>query len=297
MHVFVLGSGQGSGMPAWNDGSEIALRARAEDPQVSSRRGACLAISADGLRYSLLEAPFHLAESLASTSRFAPAPGSRAVPIDTLVLTSAEPDANAGVLALRHGLAARIASPPDIQAALHEHDSVYRSLAPLWGAYPWDRPFPLDREGRLEARFFPLPGPVPDHLRELAPRVGRSRAGVRITNTQSGQRLVWAPRIRKMDSATLAELRTADLRFVDGTCYANEEARAIRPGAHLASEIGHLPIDGREGSLAVLAGMSGRSLYVHLAASNPLCDRASPEKARVDAAGLELAEDEMEIQL
>ncbi len=297
MQVLVLGSGNAAGMPAWNDGSEIALRARANDPQVSRRRGACLALSADGIRYSILEAPFQLADSLASTPRFAPAPGSRAVPIDTLVLTSAELDASAGALALQHGLSARIASPQKLQVALQEHDAAFRSLEPLWGAYPWDRPFPLDRDGELEARFFPLPGPVPDHLREIAPRAGRGRCGVRVTDTRSGQRLVWAPRITKMDSATLAELRTADLRFIDGTCYADDEARSLRPGVHSASEIGHLPIDGRDGSLAVLAGMSGRSLYIQMAGSNPLCNGASPEKARIEAAGIELAEDEMEIQL
>ena len=204
-------------MPAWNDGCALALRARAKDPDVPYRRGACLAISADGDRYSILEAPSHLADTLTRTPCFAPAAGSRAVPIDTLVLTSAELDASQGALALHRGLSARIASPPDLQAAFEDHDAGFRSLAPFWGAYPWDRPFPLDREGELEARFFPLPGPVPDHLRELAPRAGRARCGVRVTDTRSGQRLVWAPRIAKMDSATLAELRSADLRFVDGT--------------------------------------------------------------------------------
>jgi pyrroloquinoline quinone biosynthesis protein B len=295
--MLVLGSGHASGMPAWNDGSETARRAREKDPLVPRRRGACLAVSADGSRYSLLEAPFHLAESLAGTSRFAPIAGSRAVPIDTLILTAADLEASAGVLALQHGLAARIASPPDIQNALLENDASFRSLEALWGAYPWDRAFPLDREGALEARLFPLPGAVPDHLRELAPRAGRGRCGVRITDMRSGQRLVWAPRIAKLDSATLAEMRAADLRFIDGTCYADSEARALRPGAHTASEISHLAVDGREGSLAVLAGMSGRSIYIHMAASNPLCDRSSAERFRVDDAGIEIAYDEMEIQL
>ena len=38
---------------------------RAGDPEVPLRRGAALAVSADGSRYSLLEAPLHLAETLA----------------------------------------------------------------------------------------------------------------------------------------------------------------------------------------------------------------------------------------
>ena len=65
MKVVVLGSGIAAGIPAWNDGSPRALRARAGDPQMPVRRGASLAVSADGHRYSLIEAPFHLAETLA----------------------------------------------------------------------------------------------------------------------------------------------------------------------------------------------------------------------------------------
>lgn len=297
MKLLVLGSGNASGMPGWNDGSAIAARARAKDPDVPPRRGACLALSADGHRYSILEAPFHLAESLARNPDFTPLENSRAVPIDTLILTSSEIEASHGLLGLQRGFSARIASPPEMAAALQDHDAAFRNLAPFWGAYPWDRPFPLDREDVLEARFFPLPGPAPDHLREVAPRAGRSRCGVRITDTRSGARLVWAPRITKMDSATLAELRSSDLRIIDGTCYADSEARSLRPGARVLEEIGHLPIDGHDGSLAMLAGMSGRSIYIQMAASNPLCDRKSAEAERVRMAGIEVAEDEMEIQL
>ncbi|MFK7895394.1 MAG: MBL fold metallo-hydrolase [Myxococcota bacterium] len=295
MQIRILGSGQAAGLPAWNDGSELASRARRNDPQVPPRRGACIALSVDGLRHSLIEAPFHLAASLARGLGAPPNESAHPVAIDTVLLTAADLDANAGLLALRHGLSARIASSTEVQTALHENDAAFRSLEALWGAYPWDRAFPLDRDGILEARLFPLPGPVPDHLLELAPRAGRGRCGVRVTDTRSGIRLVWAPRIQKLDSATLAELRAADLRFIDGTCYADAEARALKRGAHAAGEIGHLAIDGHQGSLAVLAGMSGRSFYIHMASGNPLCDVMSPENRRLEDAGIERAEDGMEI--
>ena len=103
--------------------------------------------------------------------------------------------------------AIRISSPRAIRDALTEHDASYRCLEAIWSGLPWDRPFPLDREGALEARLFPLPGPTPDAYREAAPRLGRARCGIRVTDTRSGFRLLWAPRITRMDSATLAELR------------------------------------------------------------------------------------------
>ncbi len=296
MKVLVLGSGIATGVPAWNDGSETALRARVRDPDVPQRRGAALAVSPDGVRYSLVEAPLHLPATLAGSARFAPLAGRRAAPIDSLLVTSAELDACAGLLGLRAGLSSRIFSPLGVRDALHEHDAAFAHLAPLWSGLPWDRAISLDREERLEARFFPLPGPMPDHLRECGARAGRARAGLRITDRKTGTRLVWAPRIARLDSATLAELRAADLRFVDGTCHAEEEGRRLRPGAAGASALGHLAIDGREGSLAWLSGMSGRTLYVHLAATNPLCVQSSKEGARVREAGIEIASDGQEIE-
>ena len=297
MKALVLGSGISLGIPAWNDGSEAALNARAQDAQVPRRRGASLALSVDGLRHSLIEAPFHLPATLAADPRFAPAAGKRAVPIDTMLLTSGDLDACAGALALRAGLAARIASPSPLRSALLDHNAAFRTLEPLWSGLGWDRSLALDREEMLEARFFPLPGPVPDHLRDLETGTGRARCGVRVTDRRSGMRLVWAPRIERYDSATLAELREADVRFIDGTFYSPEEARRVRPGVKSTTELGHAPIDGPDGSLAWLAGMGGRSIYIHLSATNPVATLNSKERARVLEAGIEVASDGMEIEV
>lgn len=297
MKVVVLGSGISAGVPTWNDGSPRALRARAGDPGMPRRRGAALAVSADGERYSLIEAPFHLAETLASDPRFAPAAGTRSVPIDTLVLTCAELDACAGALAFARGLSLRIASPNDLRDALVEHDAGFRALEASWSGHAFDRPFPLDRDGNLEARLFPLPGPIPDALRERAPKAGRARAGIRITDLRTGARLVYAPRIARYDSATLAELRAADVRLVDGTCLVEEEGRLIHPGVQGARDLGHLPIDGRDGSLVWLSGMAGRSIYLHLAASNPACETDGKDWARIHEAGVLIAYDGLELAL
>lgn len=297
MKIIVLGSGIAAGVPAWNDGSPRALRARAGDPAVPRRRGLALAVSGDGRRYSLIEAPLHLAESLSRDPRFLPGAGTRNVPLDTLVLTCGELDACAGALAFARGLSLRIASTRDLREALVEHDAGFRSLAPCWTGHAFDRPFLLDRDELLEARLFPLPGPVPDPLREVAPRAGRGRAGLRITDRRTGARLVVAPRIAAFDSATLAELRAADLRLVDGTCLDDEEGRALHPGVVSARDLGHVPIDGRDGSLVWLSGMTGRSIYVHVAASNPASETGSKEWTRIHEAGVRIAEDGLELEL
>ncbi len=88
----------------------------------------------------------------------------------------------------------------------------------------------------------------------------------------------------------------ADLRFVDGTIHADGEARALSPSARSARDLGHVPIEGRDGSLVSLAGMKGESYYVHMAGTNPLCDLKSEHSERARRAGVEVAFDGLELE-
>jgi pyrroloquinoline quinone biosynthesis protein B len=58
-----------------------------------------------------------------------------------------------------------------------------------------------------------------------------------------------------------------------------------------------MPIDGPDGTLATLTGLSGRRLLIHINNTNPVLIEGSPERAHVTAAGWEVAEDGMEIVL
>jgi pyrroloquinoline quinone biosynthesis protein B len=61
--------------------------------------------------------------------------------------------------------------------------------------------------------------------------------------------------------------------------------------------MGHMPIDGRDGSLVALDGVAARRIYVHINNTNPILVEGSSERAAVKAKGWEIAEDGMEIVL
>ena len=63
--VRVLGSCAGGGLPQWNCGGPNSMRARAGDPAVPPRLQPSVAVSADGRRWSLLNASPDLREQLA----------------------------------------------------------------------------------------------------------------------------------------------------------------------------------------------------------------------------------------
>jgi pyrroloquinoline quinone biosynthesis protein B len=297
MQVRVLGSAAGGGLPQWNCGGPNSVRARAGAARLAPRTQTCVAVSADGARWSLLCASPDLRQQLAAFSGLHPRPGTRDVALDTVVLPSAELDVTAGLLSLREAQSYRVLSTPWVKRALCEHDAIFRLFEPVWGSARLDEPTRLDREGRLEARFFPVAPKLPAYLRDLVKPQADTTCGVRLVDTASGARLVFAPALGALDSATLAELAAADVRFVDGTFFTRDELRALRPGAPDALAMGHVPISGDGGSLTRLASLPGRTLYLHMNATNPILDPESPEAARVRAVGIEIADDGMELSL
>jgi pyrroloquinoline quinone biosynthesis protein B len=66
-------------------------------------------------------------------------------------------------------------------------------------------------------------------------------------------------------------------------------------GEKTGRRMGHVPIDGPDGSLQALRGMGGRRIYLHINNTNPILVEGSRERRRVEAAGWEIAEDGLEI--
>ena len=305
LRVRVLGSAAGGGLPQWNCGCERCVRARAGDPQVPPRTQPSIAVSADGVRWSIVNASPDVRDQLARFPGLHPRPGTRDIPLDTIVVTNADVDHVLGLLVLRESLPHRIVSTPFVRNALLDHNALLRLLEPAWGIAKLDQAVMLDRDGHLEARFFPVPGKVPTWLAKLASNQPETTVGVRITDLRSGRRLVYAPGIAKLDAGTLAEFEAASCSFVDGTFFRNDELSSVRPAAPDATAMGHVPISGPGGSLPALAelraakpsGASGRVVYIHINNTNPILDAAAPEASLVQRAGIEIAMDGMELEL
>ena len=297
IRIIVLGSSAGGGLPQWNCGGEFSVRARRGDPDVPARTQPSIAISADGERWSIVNASPDVRDQLARTPPRPPRPGTRDIPLDTVVITNPDLDHTLGLLVMRESLPYRVVSTPWTRSAAVDHNAAFRLIEPAWGTAKLDEPFPLDREGHLQAKLFPVPGKVPSYLKDLCTNSPEATAALRVTDRRTGRRLVYAPGLQALDSGTLAELEAADLRFVDGTFFTADELLAMRPGAPDAWTMGHAPIGGPDGSLARLRSMPGRTLYIHMNNTNPVLDSGSEQAAQVRAAGVEISMDGMELEL
>jgi pyrroloquinoline quinone biosynthesis protein B len=95
--------------------------------------------------------------------------------------------------------------------------------------------------------------------------------------------------------ALLERLARADVVLFDGTLWVDDEMIASGTGAKTGRRMGHMPIDGEGGSLAALAGLPGRRIYIHINNTNPIRVLGSPERRKVEAAGWEIAADGLKI--
>ena len=96
----VLGAAAGGGYPQWNCRCDVCRLAWAGDARVRPCTQASLAVSADGERWALINASPDLRSQLAAAPPLHPR-DLRHSPIGAVVLTGAEIDQVAGLLAMR----------------------------------------------------------------------------------------------------------------------------------------------------------------------------------------------------
>ncbi len=314
LRALVLGSAAGGGFPQWNSAGPACRRARAGDPAARPRTQTSLAVTADGVRWVLLNAAPDLRAQIEANPPLHPRPASPGVvrhsPIAAVVLTGGEVDAIAGLLTLRerHAFALYAAAP--VLAVLRDNPIfnavnpaiVPRRELPIGGA-----PLVLaDAAGEalgLLVEAFAVPGKVP--LFQEAPDgadPGRTEAGetigLAIRATAGGPALLFIPGCAALTPALRERIAGADTVLFDGTLWRDDEMICAGAGPKTGARMGHMSLDGPEGTLAAFRGLPvRRKILIHLNNTNPVLLADSPERAAVEAAGWEVAEDGMEITL
>src|SRR6516225_9284154 len=282
--ALVLGSAAGGGFPQWNCRCATCRLAWAGDARVRPRTQASLAVSADGENWLLINASPDLPQQVRQSKVLHPRSATRGSPIKAVVLTGAEIDQIAGLLSLREREPFMVCATAVTLAALAENAmfgvlalDVVKRTAIIPGV-------PLTLPGELQAQVFMVPGKLPLYLEGENPEIAsETAANVGVEISAHNARMVYIP--------------GADVVFFDGTLFRDDEMITSGTGAKTGRRMGHMPIDGEDGSLAALEGLAGRRVYVHINNTNPILIDGSLERVHVERKGWEVAEDGMEIVL
>jgi pyrroloquinoline quinone biosynthesis protein B len=296
--AIVLGAAAGGGYPQWNCGCPVCRLAWAGDARVKPRTQASLAVSADGARWTLINAAPDLRAQIAATPALLPRAGVRDSPVEAVVLTGAEVDQTAGLLTLRERQPFRLHATADtlgVIAANPIFDVLASDVVARAAVAPGTR-FALP--GGLDAEIFRVPGKAPLYLEDRDPALAEETdMNVGIEIAAAGRRLLFVPGAAALTPALVARFDRADVLLFDGTLFTDEEMIAAGAGVKTGRRMGHMPIAGEGGSLAVLARPRARRIYIHINNTNPILVAGSPERQTVEAAGWEIAEDGMRIAL
>jgi pyrroloquinoline quinone biosynthesis protein B len=295
VRVRVLGSAAGGGFPQWNCHCEVCDAARAGVRAVP-RTQSSLAVRGDDGPWFLVNASPDLPEQLEALAA-APVDGVRTPPIAGVLLTDAEIDHTAGLLLMRESATPlRVLGDAGVERALRDGYPVLAMLERYCGA-EWQtlergRRQPLDGSS-LVVEPFAAGGDAP---RYLGPDVELEASGLVFSDT--GGTVTYVPGLARLDAGVIARLAASDVVLVDGTFWHDDDLARLGISDRTARDMGHTPLAGPDGSLAVLAGLERpRKLLVHINNTNPILLEDSPERRQVVGAGVEVAYDGLEVEL
>jgi pyrroloquinoline quinone biosynthesis protein B len=294
--AIVLGAAAGGGYPQWNCRCNVCRLAWENDPRVRASTQASIAVSADRRTWTLLNASPDLKTQLQAAPLLHPSVAPRSSPISAVVLTGAEVDQVAGLLSLRERQPFILYATGETLGAISANP-IFEVLAPDVVTRREVEPaaaFALP--GGLEAEAFSVPGKAPLYLERGAPNIGLETGATVGVEVRAGDaRLVFVPAAAAVTPALKQRLAGADIIMFDGTLFTDDEMIRTRTGSKTGRRMGHVAIDGAEGSLAALDGIGRRRFYIHINNTNPIRVAGSPERRAIEAAGWEVAEDGMEI--
>ena len=307
MRVRVLGSAAGGGFPQWNCGCGNCAGARRGDRALHARTQESIAVSGDGESWFLINCSPEIRAQIEAFPALWPRQP-RHSPIAGIILTNGDLDHCLGLLSLRESHPLVVYATEAVRAGFTEDNVLYRTLARFPGQVTWRR-LELDREqalgdgaggagARLAVSAVPAPGKRPLHLEATRAASAEDNVGLVIRDQHSGARLAYFSGLAGPSPAVERAVADAGALFFDGTFWSSDELIAAGLGTRRAEEMAHWPIGGPEGSLDFLArARAQRRILIHVNNTNPILREDGPERRALAAAGVEVAEDGLELTL
>lgn len=306
MRLHVLGSSAGGGFPQWNCGCPNCRGVREGSIAATRRTQSCVAVSADGQAWFLLNASPEVRAQIEGFPALHPQ-AARHSPIAGVLLTNGDLDQCLGLLSLREDQPLHVYATDQVRRGFTECNILYRTLERFPDQVTWhilnlgqSQQALLTAQGNpsgLTVEAYPVPGKLPLHLEGRIAPDPEDNVGLLIRENGAGSTLVYVPTVAARSSELDPLLRDATCIFFDGTFWSNDELIVLGVGQRRAEEMAHWPLGGPLRTLQMLAKIPARRILIHINNTNPILREDSPERQQVHAAGVEAAYDGMEILL
>jgi pyrroloquinoline quinone biosynthesis protein B len=300
MHFRLLGTAAGGGFPQWNCACTTCASSRAEPEKVSPRMQLQAAVWSSPDAIFLLNASPDLRFQIEANPELRPRSnqGNRNTPIQGIVLTTADLDQVLGLLLLREFQPLTVYATALVRRVL-EANSFFRMLERVPNQLWWVEiqagvPFQLGTSD-IVCTPFAMAGELPSYARELGPG-GSQQASLGLLLEGDGMRIAYTPVVPEITDALRMIYAGCHTIFVDGTFWSDDELSNTHAGTPMAQAIGHIPMSGKDGTIALLSGLPAlQKVFVHLNNTNPVLDPRSGAYNKVVEAGWKIAKDGWEL--
>jgi pyrroloquinoline quinone biosynthesis protein B len=296
----LLGTAAGGGIPQWNCACALCDLCRKSPDIMPPRLQLQAAFSPDGEKWFLINTSPDLRFQIESNSELQPSAlhGKRNTPIQGIILTSADLDQVLGLLLLREFQPLTVYATALVRRAL-EANSFFRMLERVSNQLTWvqidpGKAFILDNT--VTCTPIPLKGSLPHYARELNTEglnpAEPGQAAIGLLLESDGRRLAYTPSVPEVTESLRTIYSSCDVILVDGTFWSDAELNRTHSGTPLARSIGHVPMSGNDGTIALLADITTpQKIFVHINNTNPVLDTRSAEYKSLSNAGWQIGQD------
>ena len=303
MKVRVLGSGAGGGFPQWNCNCHNCHRIRHNTMNGKARSQSSIAVSTDNKNWLLINTSPDIRSQLEAFPAIQPKEGIRDTGIKAILLIDSQIDHTTGMLMLREGKPLEVYCTEMVKqdlstgfplfTMLKDYCTVNHHAVPVDGS-SFTIPAIEDLRFYTQALKSKAP-PYSPHRHD--PHEG-DNIGVIIEQISTGKKVFYSPGLGEIEPHVMTAMQEVDCLLVDGTFWTDDEMCTQQISHKRAREIGHLPQSGPGGMIEVLSGVAkARKILIHINNTNPILDDDSEQRKILDAAGIEVAYDGLEVDL
>ncbi len=304
MRIRVLGAGAGGGFPQWNCNCHNCKRVRSGSMRASRRTQSSIAVSSDGRNWLLFNASPDIRAQLEAFPDSHPREGVRDTGLRAILLIDSQIDHTTGLLMLREStkpleiycsemVRQDLSTGFPLFAMLEHYCKVNHHPVPLDGGS-----FEIPQIDDLRIYTHALKSKAPPYSPHRHDPHPGDNIGVIVEQISTGRKLYYAPGLGEIEPHVQEAMSSADCILVDGTFWQHDEMARAGICEKLALEMGHLPQSGPGGMIETLNAVGPkRKILIHINNTNPILDEDSPERKTLEAAGIEVAYDGLEINL
>ncbi|WP_347987558.1 pyrroloquinoline quinone biosynthesis protein PqqB [Methylomonas sp. AM2-LC] len=303
MKIRVLGAGAGGGFPQWNCNCNNCQRLRNGQLKGKARTQSSIAISTDNRNWLLFNTSPDIRAQLEAFPAIQPKEGIRDTGIKAILLIDSQIDHTTGMLMLREGKPLEVYCTEMVKQDLTTGFPLFTMLKDYCTVnhHPIacdSSPFTIPGIDDIRIYAHALKSKAPPYSPHRHNPHEGDNIGVIVEQISTGKKLYYSPGLGEIESHVLAAMQNVDCLMVDGTFWTDDEMCQQNISHKKAREIGHLPQSGPGGMIDVLNNVpNARKILIHINNTNPILDEDSPQRKILDAAGIEVAYDGLEIDL